>query len=106
MTWPPKVSEVRLTCGVLGFSAQAFCAWSTNPFTLRDQEDAYASIALIDAHSDDPALGYRSRLMCSSGPSSRPENTVRGDPRSQQRLWSTIAKKGRKGKRPGPAGER
>ena len=27
---------VRLTCGVLGFSAQAFYAWNKNPVTLLD----------------------------------------------------------------------
>ena len=50
---------VRLTCGVLGFSAQAFSAWNKNPVTLRDLEDACAINALIDAHGDDPAFGYR-----------------------------------------------
>ena len=50
---------VRLTCGVLGFSAQAFYAWNKNPTSLRDLEDAYAINALIDAHGDDPEFGYR-----------------------------------------------
>ena len=48
---------VRLTCGVRGFSTQAFYAWNKNAVTLRDLEDAYAINALIDAHGDDPAFG-------------------------------------------------
>ena len=51
---------VRLTCGVLGFSTQASYAWSKNRVSGRDLEDAYAINALIDAHGDDPAFGYRS----------------------------------------------
>ena len=50
---------VSLTCGVLGFSAQAFYAWSKNLVTFRDLEDAYAINALIDTHSDDPAFVNR-----------------------------------------------
>ena len=50
---------VRPACGVLGFSAQAFYSWNKNPVTIRDVEDAYAINALIDAHGDDPAFGYR-----------------------------------------------
>ena len=49
----------QLTCGVLVFSLPAFCAWSNNSISLRDLEDAYAINTLIDAHSDDPAFGYR-----------------------------------------------
>jgi hypothetical protein len=41
-------------------------------------------------------------LMSSSGPASKLGNGAPGDPRSQQKLWSTTVKKGRKGKRPGP----
>ena len=50
---------MRLTCGVLGFSAQAFYAWNKNPVTLRDLEDADAINALIDAHGEDPVFSYR-----------------------------------------------
>ncbi len=32
---------VRLTCGVLGFSPQAYYAWLTYPISQRDLEDAY-----------------------------------------------------------------
>ena len=32
---------VRLTCGVLGFSAQAYYAWLADPISARELEDAY-----------------------------------------------------------------
>jgi hypothetical protein len=50
---------VRLTCGVLGHSTQAFYAWCAEPISTRELEDAYMIIALIDAHGDDPEFGYR-----------------------------------------------
>ena len=50
---------VRLACGVLGFSAQAYYAWVRDPVSDRDWHDAHVIDALIDAHRDDPAFGYR-----------------------------------------------
>ena len=50
---------VRLTCGVLGHSRQAYYAWLAEPVSQRDLEDAYPTNALIDAHGDDPEFGYR-----------------------------------------------
>ena len=93
---------VRLTCGVLGFSAQAFYAWNKNPTSCRDLEDAYAINALIDAHGDDPAFGYR--FLADELERAGIEIGERRAWRlcSQQKLWSTTVKKGRKGKRPGP----
>src|SRR3712207_6218337 len=38
---------VRLTCGVLGFSPQAYYAWLVAPISQRDLEDAYLTNALI-----------------------------------------------------------
>ena len=46
MTGAEQSDLVRLTCGVLGFSTQEFYAWSKNPVSLRDLEDAYAINAL------------------------------------------------------------
>jgi hypothetical protein len=51
--------SVRLACGVLGFSTQAYYAWLKQPVGERELEDAYVINALIDAHVDDPAFGYR-----------------------------------------------
>jgi hypothetical protein len=50
---------VRLTCGVLGFSTQAFYKWQANPICDRDFDDAHLVNAIIDIHSDDPEFGYR-----------------------------------------------
>jgi hypothetical protein len=96
---------VRLTCGVLGFTAQSYYAWLANPVSHRDLEDAHLTNALIDAHEDDPAFGYRFL----SDELQRAGITV-GERRvwrlcSQQKLWSTTVRKGRRGagKKPGPA---
>ena len=93
---------VRLTCGVLGFSAQAFYAWNENPATLRDLEDAYAINAIINALGDDPVFSYRFLV-------NEPERAGIdiGEKRAwrlcfQQKLSSSNVKNGRKGKRPGP----
>jgi transposase InsO family protein len=96
---------VRLTCGVLGHSPQAYYAWLSKPVSLRELEDAYLTNALIDAHGDDPEFGYRfladelERL-----------GEVVGERRiwrlcSQHKLWSATVRKGRRGsgKSPGPA---
>jgi putative transposase len=96
---------VRLTCGVLGFTAQAYYKWLAEPVSARELEDAYLTNALLDAHADDPAFGYRFL----ADELDRAGITV-GERRvwrlcSQQRLWSTTVRKGRRGKggKPGPA---
>jgi putative transposase len=96
---------VRLTCGVLGHSRQAYYAWLANPISQRDLEDAYLTNALIDAHGDDPEFGYR--LLADE--LDRVGHVV-GErriwrPCSQQKLRSTTVRKGRRGsgKTPGPA---
>ncbi len=96
---------VRLTCGVLGFSPQAYYAWRAQPVTDRDWDDAHVINALLDAHGDDPEFGYRF-LTDELG---RAGMQV-GERRvwrlcSQQRIWSTTTRKGRRGsgKTPGPA---
>ena len=94
---------VRLACGVLGFSTQAYYAWLKQPVGDRDLEDAYVINALVDAHGDDPAFGYRflADELERAGISIGERRAWRLC--SQQRLWSTTVRKGRKGKRPGPA---
>ena len=96
---------VRLTCGVLGFTTQAYYAWVANPVSERDLADAYLTNALIDAHHDDPAFGYRflSDELVRAGITVGERRVWRLC--SQQRLWSTTVRKGRRGsgKRPGPA---
>jgi len=96
---------VRLTCGVLGFSSQAFYKWQADPVCQRDVEDAHLVNAIRDVHEDDPEFGYR----FISDELERAGHSV-GERRvwrlcSEHRIWSTTTKKGRRssGKRPGPA---
>jgi putative transposase len=94
---------VRLTCGVLGFTPQAFYKWRANPISDRDLDDAYLTNALIDANAEDPEFGYRfladelDKAGLAAG-----ERRVWRLCRDQQ-LWSTTTRKGRRGKKPGPA---
>ena len=95
---------VRSTCGVLGFSTQAFYEWRANPICDRDWDDAHLVNALVDIHADDPEFGYRfiadelERAGHQVG-EGRVHRLCR-----QHRIWSTTTKKGRIGKgRPGPA---
>jgi transposase InsO family protein len=93
---------VRLTCGVLGFSTQAFYKWRSRPCSDRDLDDAHLTNALVDLHSEDPTFGYRFLAD---------ELEKKGHRVGERRVWrlcrqqrlSTTVKKGRHGKRPGPA---
>jgi transposase InsO family protein len=96
---------VRLTCGVLGFSAQAFYKWQARPVSDRDWVDAHTINAIVDVHADDPEFGYRfiaDELEALGQPSC--ERRVWRLCRTQ-RVWSTTTRKGRRssGKAPGPA---
>ena len=96
---------VRLTCGVLGFSPQAFYKWRARPCSDRDLHDAYLTNAIVDAHADDPEFGYRfltDELVAAGEPVG--ERRVWRLCRDQ-RVWSSTVKKGRRtsAKTPGPA---
>ena len=94
---------VRLTCGVLGFSTQAFYKWRARPCSDRDYDDAHLTNALVDLHEGDPEFGYRflADELQHAGHKVGERRVWRLC--RQQRLWSTTVKKGRHGKRPGPA---
>ena len=96
---------VRLTCGVLGFSAQAFYTWQARPCSDRDWEDAHLVNAMVDVHADDPEFGYRfiADELERAGQATNERRVWRLC--SENRLWSTTTRKGRRygGKRPGPA---
>jgi transposase InsO family protein len=96
---------VRLTCGVLGFSPQAYYKWSASPITDREWADAHTINALLDAHDQDPEFGYRFLVdeLEAAGHQTGERRAWRLC--SQQKLWSTTTKKGRRGsgKTPGPA---
>ena len=94
---------VRLTCGVLGFSTQAFYKWRARPCSQRDLDDAHLTNALVDLHEDDPEFGYRFLTDELQATGHRVGERRVWRLCRQQRLWSTTVKKGRHGKRPGPA---
>jgi transposase InsO family protein len=96
---------VRLTCGMLGFSAQAFYKWQARPVSDRDWADAHTINAIVDVHTDDPEFGYRF-IADELDRAGQPTNERRVWRLCRdQRIWSTTTKKGRKaaGKTPGPA---
>jgi putative transposase len=95
---------VRLTCGVLGFSAQGYYKWKKSPVCARDLADAHLLNAIVDIHGDDPEFGYRfiSDELEAAGHNAS-ENRVHRLCR-EHKIWSTTTKKGRKhSKVPGPA---
>ncbi len=96
---------VVVTCGVLGFSPQAFYKWRAEPVCERDWVDAHLTNALVDAHGDDPEFGYR--FLTDEFQAAGHEVGERRVWRlcRDERLWSTTIKKGRRGsgKTPGPA---
>jgi transposase InsO family protein len=75
------------------------------PISGRELADAYLTNTLIDAHRDDPEFGYRflADEMHAAGLSAGERRVWRLC--SQQRLWSTTVRKGRRGsgKTPEPA---
>jgi len=65
MTWLLVVDlkadgiPVQRSCGVLGFSPQAFYKWLAQPYSDRDWDDAHLVNKIIDIHASDPEFGYR-----------------------------------------------
>ena len=93
---------VRLTCGVLGFSKQAFYSWCKQPVSQRDWDDAHLINAALEIHHDDPAFGYR--FIADELPArgiSAGENRV-ARLCSMQRIWSIHAKKRGLNRKAGP----
>lgn len=93
---------VAVTCRVLGFSKQAFYRWKARPVTDRDWADAHLINAAIDIHHDDPEFGYRfiTDELPGHGITASPKRVSRLC--TQQRLWSTHAKKRGLTRKPGP----
>jgi putative transposase len=96
---------VRLTCGLLGFSGQAFYKWRAEPVSAREWDDAHLVNAIRDVHADDPEFGYRfvADELERAGHHASERRVWRLC--SEHRIWSTTTRKGRKssGKTPGPA---
>ena len=96
---------VRLTCGVLGFTAQAFYKWRSRPVSDRDWADAHTTNAIVDVHTDDPEFGYRfiADELDRAGQATNERRVWRLC--RENRVWSTTTRRGRRGagKSPGPA---
>ncbi len=95
---------VRLTCGLLGFSPQAFYKWRARPCSDRDRHDAQLTNAIVDAHDDDPEFGYRfiADELDAAGHRAGERRMWRFC--RQQGIWSTTTKKGRQNRKsPGQA---
>jgi putative transposase len=96
---------VRVTCGVLGFSTQAFYKWRSRPCSDRDWADAHTTNGIVDVHADDPEFGYRfiADELEAAGMRSCERRVWRLC--RAQRVWSTTTRKGRhhSHKTPGPA---
>lgn len=93
---------VAVTCGLLGFSRQAFYSWRAHPVGERDLVDAYATNAAFEVHRDDPGFGYRFIAD---------ELAEAGHEMSERRVWkvcsqagivSAHARKRGRSKKPGP----
>lgn len=96
---------VRLTCGMLGFSSQAFYKWCSRPVCDRDWADAHLINQIVDVHADDPEFGYRF-IADELDRAGQPTNERRVWRLCRdQRIWSTTTKKGRRaaGQASGPA---
>jgi putative transposase len=95
---------VTVTCGVLGFSTQAFYKWRSRPCSNRDLDDAHLTNAIVDVHADDPEFGYRFIADELEAAGHRVNERRVWRLCRDQRVWSTTTRKGRKySKMPGPA---
>ena len=96
---------VTVTCGVLGFSTQAFYRWRSSPISDRDWSDAQLTNAILDVHADDPEFGYRfiADELARAGHVASERRVHRLC--REHKVWSTTTRKGRRGsgKTPGPA---
>ena len=95
---------VTVTCRVLKLARQPYYRWLAAPITEGEIVEAHRANALFDAHHDDPEFGHR--LLADEA---RYAGQVMAD-RTAWRIcrdnawWSSFGKKrGRKGKKPGPA---
>jgi putative transposase len=93
---------VAVTCGLLGFSRQAFYSWKAHPVSERDLVDAYATNAALEVHRDDPGFGYRfiADELADAGHDVSERRVWRLC--SQARIVSVHSRKRGRARRPGP----
>jgi putative transposase len=93
---------VAVTCRVLGFSKQAFYQWRADPVSQRDWDDAHLLNTAITIHHDDPEFGYRfiTDELTRVGITASRNRVNRLC--TQQRLFSSHARKRGRTKLPGP----
>ena len=93
---------VAVTCGVLGFSKQAFYKWQQAPVTDRDWSDAHLINTALEVHHDDPEFGYRliADMLHDRGVVACERRVWRLC--SSRGIWSVHAKRRGTGRRPGP----
>lgn len=95
---------VTVTCRVLKLSRQPYYRWLANPITPSEVVEAYRANALFDAHRDDPEFGHR--LLADEARHVGEAVAYRMAWRvcRDNAWWSVFGKKrGRNGKKPGPA---
>ena len=95
---------VTVSCRVLKLARQPYYRWLKNPVSPRELAQAYRANALFDAHLDDPEFGHR--LLADQA-------RAAGEPMSDRTAWQLTSqngwwcafgkKRGKNGKRPGPA---
>ena len=93
---------VAVTCGLLGFSRQAYYAWKADPVCDRDLVDAYATNAAFEVHRDDPGFGYRfiADELADQGVQASRNRVNRLC--TSARLWSVHSRKRGLNRKPGP----
>jgi putative transposase len=93
---------VAVTCGLLGFSRQAFYSWKADPVSERDLVDAYAMNAAFEVHAEDPGFGYRfiADELADAGHAVSERRVWKIC--SQARIVSAHSRKRGRSKKPGP----
>lgn len=95
---------VAVSCRGLKLSRQPYYRWLVAPVTKRDLDEAYRANELFNAHREDPEFAHR--LLAD-------EAREAGEPMSNRAAWRIASsngwgtvfgkKRGKNGKRPGPA---
>jgi transposase InsO family protein len=95
---------VAVTCRVLKLARQPYYRWLADPIVKAEVVEAYRSNALFDAHRDDPEFGHRLLADEARDVGEKMADRTVWRIASENGWWSAFGKKrGRNGKKPGPA---